>query len=256
MERLINGNVANQGRISMKRRAFLLATVLLFVVGSVFAGGALMRINKAFADVSPSISVNGTCNSVTATVSGIATNPENFLYIDVYNGGTFLAESSDVPYDNGATMSAAFATQPTGSTITVVLYDNFSDNSLLSVTYTCGSTGSQSCVTGDSRLNPVCLYPWETAAVYCLKDGSIQVYAVPQSVGTVAFTVTPSDLVNKGLTGKPSKNTQIASYSSPTYSWFNVQLYKLSSGTFQINATTKDGKGYVFQFPGCNSSAS
>jgi hypothetical protein len=99
----------------------------------------------------------------------------------------------------------------------------------------------QACTNLDDRLNPVCIYPEQSAAVYC-REHNIEIYAVNESVGYFAFTVTPQELAKFPL--KPEHNILIKQK-------LGARLYKLTSGLYQVNRIKPDGKEYTFIFEGC-----
>lgn len=105
------------------------------------------------------------------------------------------------------------------------------------------------CSATDSRVNSICDEPWQTAAVYCSADGSIDVYGITDSIGWLAFRATLSEIDAIGI---PDENAIIAQTANGRF-----RLYRLSSGEFQINAPMRDAmrgnlpNGYSFRFDGC-----
>ncbi|PJF42112.1 MAG: hypothetical protein CUN55_10475 [Phototrophicales bacterium] len=98
---------------------------------------------------------------------------------------------------------------------------------------------------GDWEVNPTSQYPARTAAIYCKADGSIEVYEVINSVGQLAFVVTPADIAAVGFA--PGENRLIRSGGQ-----LNVRLYRLGTGEFQVNAPANgDPNGYVHIWGGC-----
>ncbi len=100
------------------------------------------------------------------------------------------------------------------------------------------------CPNPDNRMNPACRTPWETAAVYCRADGTIQIYKVDaNSKGSLVLNVTPAQLAKFPL--HPDQNMLIAEAGG-------VRLYRLTTGEMQINASTATpGVDYVFTWNGC-----
>ncbi len=100
------------------------------------------------------------------------------------------------------------------------------------------------CPNPDNRMNPACRTPWETAAVYCRGDGTVQIYKVDaNSKGSLVLNVTPAQLAKFPL--HPDHNTLIAESGG-------VRLYRLTTGEMQINASTATpGVDYVFTWDGC-----
>jgi hypothetical protein len=84
----------------------------------------------------------------------------------------------------------------------------------------------------------------ETAAIYCLADGSVRVYVYAEPKWAVSFTASPEEIAT--IATKPAKNTLIKQ------GW-KAQLYRLTTGQLQVNAPGADGaKGdYVFIFTNC-----
>lgn len=93
------------------------------------------------------------------------------------------------------------------------------------------------------EVNPTQYVPWRTAAIYCLPDGSIEIYRIENSQGVPAF-VAPIALINS--IGVPVENALIAEGSG-------IRLYRLSSGQFQVNAPVgTDPNGYVEIWNSCS----
>ena len=110
-----------------------------------------------------------------------------------------------------------------------------------------GGTGGQ-CV-NDSRENPVCAEPWQTAAVYCFA-GDIHVYGIGEnSIGYLAFIIKADDIESLGA---PTQNTMLESTRDG-----RIRVYRLTDGQFQLNSPIHDvirgylHNGYVFQWDGC-----
>ena len=104
------------------------------------------------------------------------------------------------------------------------------------------------CGNVDGRLNSVCEEPWQTAAVYCRGDGSIDVYGITDSEGWLAFRTTPDEIAAIGI---PDENTMLDSSLDG-----RIRLYRLPSGEFQLNSPIMDQvrgylpNGYVFRWDG------
>lgn len=113
-----------------------------------------------------------------------------------------------------------------------------------------GSGSSSGGCNVDGRLNPVCAEPWQTAAIYCLSNGAIEVYGITDSVGWLAFRTTQSEI---DAVGVPAQNSLIERSSDG-----KIRLYRLSTGEFQVNSPIYDRirgnlpDGYVFIFEGCS----
>lgn len=101
----------------------------------------------------------------------------------------------------------------------------------------------------DGRRNPVVVEPGQAAAVYCLSDGSVDVFRIIDGKGVHAFTATPEEIAAVG--SDPAENTIIDA-------GLEVRLYRLTSGEYQVNAPVldqftgvQDPNGYHFIWPGC-----
>jgi len=106
----------------------------------------------------------------------------------------------------------------------------------VSVTNGNGSGGSGSGpIFDDGRLNMDAL---ETAAIYCMADGSVRVYVPGEPLWVIAFDASPSEIAK--IPTKPDKNTLIKSGKG-------AFLYRLTTGELQINATSN----YVYIFKDC-----
>src|SRR5262249_23501471 len=90
----------------------------------------------------------------------------------------------------------------------------------------------------DGRINSHASDAAQTAAIYCESDGGVTIWAVKNSVGTFAYTVTGAQI--KVVPAKPAKNTLIKKA-------FDIALYRLTSGELQVNAPN----GYLFRWAGC-----
>lgn len=92
------------------------------------------------------------------------------------------------------------------------------------------------------EVNPTEFEPWRTAAIYCLTDGSIQIFRIVNGQGELAFTVSRSRIMEVGI---PATNVLLDESG-------NIRLYRLSSGNFQLNAPLGgDLNGYVKIWEGC-----
>jgi hypothetical protein len=105
------------------------------------------------------------------------------------------------------------------------------------------------CTHSDGRLNSICEEPYQTAAIYCRADGSIDVYGITDGEGWLAFRTTQAEI---DAVGVPAQNNLIERSDDG-----KIRLYRLSTGEFQVNAPMWDvvrgnlPDGYVFQFGGC-----
>lgn len=97
------------------------------------------------------------------------------------------------------------------------------------------SGGGSGPIFDDGRLNMDAL---ETAAIYCLADGSVRVYVPGSPLWTIAFDASPAEIAS--VATKPLKNTLIKSGKG-------AFLYRLTSGELQINSSNN----YVFIFKDC-----
>jgi hypothetical protein len=94
----------------------------------------------------------------------------------------------------------------------------------------------------------VCEEPWQTAAVYCRADGSIDVYGITDSVGWLAFRTTPAEIDALRV---QDENTLIEQSNDG-----RIRLYRLKTGEFQVNSPIVDDvrgylpNGYVFKWEG------
>ncbi len=112
-----------------------------------------------------------------------------------------------------------------------------------------GNNNTPTCSNNDGRLNSICEEPWQTAAIYCRADGTIDVYGITDSEGWLAFRTTQSVI---DAVGVPTQNSLIERSSDG-----KIRLYRLATGEFQVNAPRWDQMrgnlpdGYVFRFNGC-----
>jgi hypothetical protein len=89
---------------------------------------------------------------------------------------------------------------------------------------------------GDDRVNPEAHAP---VAIYCTSNNSVEVWAVVSAErGELAFTASAASI------------SAAAAGSEITSGW-GASLHKLPDGRLQVNATQRDGKGYVFIWNGC-----
>ncbi len=114
------------------------------------------------------------------------------------------------------------------------------------------STGANvvpACTNSDGRLNSICEEPWQTAAIYCRADGTIDVYGITDGAGWLAFRTTQSEI---DAVGVPTQNSLIERSSDG-----KIRLYRLATGEFQVNAPMWDEvrgnlpDGYVFRWASC-----
>jgi hypothetical protein len=101
--------------------------------------------------------------------------------------------------------------------------------------------GSSDIIFTDGRLNDRVADSYQSVAVYC-ENGGITAYALYQSKGYLAFKISKEALAK--YPAQPARNTLIIQK-------LGVQLYKLTSGEYQINRTTTDGKLYSFRWKTC-----
>jgi len=100
--------------------------------------------------------------------------------------------------------------------------------------------GTSVCSFTDGRLNKC--DAGQTAAVYCLADGSIRVYAIFESKGYLAFTASPKEIDAVPL--HPAQNTLIKQGNG-------ARLYRLTGGELQLNRVAPDGQDHSFTFSDC-----
>jgi hypothetical protein len=109
----------------------------------------------------------------------------------------------------------------------------------VNITLDCGA--NTRCSFTDGRLNNC--DAGQTAAVYCLADGSVKILAIYKSKGYDALLVTPAEIAK--VPAKPAVNTAIKTGNGAT-------LYRLTSGELQVNrAEDVTGKLYSFIFKDC-----
>lgn len=107
-----------------------------------------------------------------------------------------------------------------------------------------GGSSSGGVVRGDYEVNPTAADPTRTAGIYCISDGSIDIWDIVNSQGQRAFTVSPAQIAAVGIGPEP----RLLGQGGPN----NVRLYRLPSGEFQVNAPRGgDPNGYVYVWPGC-----
>lgn len=112
-----------------------------------------------------------------------------------------------------------------------------------------GNVVVTACRNTDGRLNSICEEPYQTAAIYCRGDGAIDVYAITDGEGWLAFRTTQSEIEAVGV---QHQNAMIEQSHDG-----KIRLYRLSTGEFQVNAPIWDvvrgnlPDGYVFEFEGC-----
>jgi hypothetical protein len=167
-----------------------------------------------------------------------ATPPWGTTTVDV--NVTIGHSVTDTQYSSGAPLSTTtltvtsdpFPISAFGGERTVVTDD----------TASCGGTSSSGPVFSDNRLNNNDAY--ETAAVYCEGDGSVQVYVTGSPKWILDFTASPADIAK--VSTKPSQNTIIKQGNV-------AALSRLTNGMFQVSApglNPKDGN-YTYSFPYC-----
>lgn len=107
---------------------------------------------------------------------------------------------------------------------------------------------------GDNRLNSVSDAPYQTAAVYCGVENSIQVYGIRFGEGYLAFLVTQDEIDAVGIPPiGASEDDMLIKQTSDG----QIRLYRLPTGEFQVNAPIDDAirgnlpNGYVFIWDGC-----
>lgn len=92
----------------------------------------------------------------------------------------------------------------------------------------------------DGRMNNIIVDPEQTVAVYCRSNG----IEIIRPVGNQPVTVLFASIQEIATVGVPRTNTLIKAS-------VDVNLYRLSSGEFQVNAPGLGGKQYVFIWSGC-----
>lgn len=92
----------------------------------------------------------------------------------------------------------------------------------------------------DGRMNNIIVDPEQTVAVYCRSNG----IEIIRPVGNQPVTVLFASVQEIAAVGVPYTNTLIKL-------GYDVNLYRLSSGEFQVNAPGLGGKQYVFIWSGC-----
>jgi hypothetical protein len=101
--------------------------------------------------------------------------------------------------------------------------------------------GSSDIIFTDGRLNDRVADSYQSVAVYC-ENGGITAYALYQSKGYLAFKISKDELAK--YPAQPAQNTLIMEN-------LGVQLYKLTSGDYQISRTNTDGKLYTYRWKTC-----
>lgn len=94
----------------------------------------------------------------------------------------------------------------------------------------------------DSRINRLDLEPWQTVAIYCERNGAIDIYRInEQSEGYLVIHLTRDRIDALGV---PTFNTLLATSEDGA-----VRLYRLSTGEYQVIAP-RDGMfdGYVYRW--------
>lgn len=91
----------------------------------------------------------------------------------------------------------------------------------------------------DGRVNPN--DPLATITAYCLKDGSIQVYSIINSIGTHLTTATPAQSINALAAANSRKTAQMIVNIN------GMQLIALPGNILQI-ADNQTGSGYKYNF--------
>lgn len=113
-----------------------------------------------------------------------------------------------------------------------------------------GGNVAVACSETDSRVNSLCEEPYQTAAIYCLPNGGIDVYDVTTGEGWLTVRVSSETIAEIGV---PSTNTRLGQSEDGT-----IRLYRLASGEFQVNAPRWDNvqgnlpDGYIFIWDGCS----
>lgn len=94
----------------------------------------------------------------------------------------------------------------------------------------------------DTRINRLDLEPWQTVAIYCERNGTIDIYRInQQSQGYLVIHLTRDDI---DAVGVPTFNTLIATSEDGV-----VRLYRLNSGEYQVIAP-RDAMfdGYIYRW--------
>jgi hypothetical protein len=214
----------------MKRIAYWF--VLLLFSFTVFTATQPAKAQQG-AEVLTSASCNATTHTLTVSVGNVSDGSAEIFAV-IFNPFTFIG-----PFTQSGNGTVTFTiTNPifvSGMEVVAVLGDESDD------IFTTCTEGDEDCFDEDDRLNPVCLYPEESFAVYCRAD-SIVIYAVNEGVGYFAFSITQEELDE--YDDFPEHNILIEQAKG-------ARLYKLTSGLYQVNRLKPDGKEYYFIFDGC-----
>jgi hypothetical protein len=222
----------------MIRRLSLAAILLLTVI---FSRTIISRANELPVIYSTSYTLN--CNSL--TVSGNF-DSSGYLDIDVDDITTNIRIADNDEDGQGAfapyTRTVSFSDNYNIGDLIEIYISDASDSSV-DVFTTIPNCGTCTWSAGDDRLNKC--DSGQTAAVYCLSDGSVKVMSIhSDSKGYLAFIASPTDIAK--VSAKPAINTPIMSGDGAT-------LYRLTSGELQVNraealAGNATGKSYQFIF--------
>lgn len=208
----------------MKQRLAFLVLIMVLVTGLTVS---VQPQITAHAAAGPS----GTCAQVTFT--GFAEGPTDFRVWVEADGVDYY--SNTVTEDGAFTFTFNFGPVPEGTDVYAELQAFFQGwESYDFIDYTCSGGGATDCGDDDGRINPVCVYPWQTAAIYCDDDGGITVFKInADSSGTFAFKATESDIDEVDVT--PEVNTIIKQ-------GLGIKLFRLKSGEFEVVAPTRESK--------------
>jgi hypothetical protein len=234
--------------VSMQHRSKWIATLLVAIA-------LLLPLIPAYAGFSMFTDVNA---SVTCSYTSVEFNltprllrkPYEFLvYLELWIDGV-LADSTDFSVFEGSPGAHTFSYAPlTPTTHTIEVRGYTNSYALRSEARTAGETLVSAvidCTPNDGRF---CFAPGQApAALYSYTDGAgktgLKVYAITGSEGSEVINLDSAELA--AIPGLPEAVTLIAE-GSP----YNIALYKLPSGAFQINvADARVAKTHVCEFRG------
>jgi hypothetical protein len=166
-------------------------TLLFIVLAALTITGADVKPASAAGEV-----VTGTCSSI--TLSGIAPVGEAVMVL-VFRGATFLG-TSFAPGGGSYSATVSFATQPTGTVLTIMANDPTTGYTF-TTTFACGVSSSSNGSTlffnpNDGRVDP---RPGDRLAIYCnttANPPTIGVYGIQNdSRGIFLATINVRDLL-------------------------------------------------------------
>jgi hypothetical protein len=234
--------------VSMQHRSkwittLVVAIALLLPLIPAYAGFSL------FSDVNASVTCSYTSVEFNLTPRLLRKPFEFLVYLELWIDGA-LADSTHFSVFEGSPGAHTFTyapLTPTTHSIEVRGYTNSYD--LRSEARTAGETLVSAvidCTPNDGRF---CFAPGQApAALYSYTDGAgktgLKVYAITGSEGSEVINLDSAELA--AIPGLPEEVTLIAE-GSP----YNIALYKLPSGAFQINvADARVAKTHVCEFRG------